>query len=124
MHHILPVSHTHGNHVSVRVPTPRTPEPVTVATESVPDMTLPVTTQSTLDITPNGFHLLRLDYTNNSAQIVDAAGDCVAIYSGLGGRDAATARVAEDGWHLAPGGEWRVTTPPDGREHPITHQEK
>jgi len=86
-------------------------------------MTFPATTQSTSDSPPTGEHLLRLDYTNKSAQIINPAGDCVAIYSHLGGRGAAVARVADDGWHLVPDGEWRITTPPDGREHPIYRED-
>lgn len=86
-------------------------------------MTFPATAHSTSDRHPVCEHLLRLDYTNKSAQIIDRTGGCVAIYSHLGGRDAAVARVAEDGWHLAPGGQWNVTTPPDGREHPVTYRE-
>jgi len=123
VHHLLPVTHTHDEPATVHVPTPRAPLPLTAPAESVPAMTFPAATHSTSDSPPTDEHLLRLDYTNKSAQIINPAGDCVAIYSHLGGRDAAVARVAADGWHLAPGGQWRTTTPPDGREHPIIHRE-
>jgi len=71
-------------------------------------------------------HVLRLDYTNTSAQIIDSDGHVVAIYSGIGGRDAAARRIALDGWHLSPTGTdsgWTYTDPPDGREHTVYHQE-
>jgi hypothetical protein len=75
-------------------------------------------TLTTLAPPSTAVHLLRLDYPTHTAQIIDPHGRTVAIYSHVGGRDAACARVAADGWELAPG-EWVITSPPDGREHPI-----
>ena len=68
---------------------------------------------------PASSHVLHMDYTNNSAQILDAAGHCVAIYSGVGGRSGVKERITADGWLLSPGGTWTYTSPPDGRQHPV-----
>lgn len=69
---------------------------------------------------PTTHHILRVDYTTKSAQIIHLpTGRCLAHYGPLHGRDAAVTRITADGWHLTPGTTWTYTTPPDGREHPV-----
>jgi hypothetical protein len=66
--------------------------------------------------------MLRIDYTNHSAQVIDPQGNCVAIYSHVHGRAAAIVRIAREGWLLTPEASWAYTWPPDGRQHPLVHR--
>jgi ribosomal protein L2 len=54
-------------------------------------------TQLSLADIPAGDHVLRVDYTNKSAQIINADGHTAAIYSEIYGREAAVRRIAVDG---------------------------
>lgn len=67
-------------------------------------------------------YTVKVDYTNQSAQITDGDGRCVAIYSHVHGRDATLFRIARDGWLLDPDGTWEYTWPPDGRQHPLVYR--
>lgn len=65
-------------------------------------------------------HLLRVDFSNKSFQIIAPSGKCVALYSHVHDREAALRKATADGWRLTPG-TWTHSCPPDGYEHPVRH---
>jgi hypothetical protein len=82
------------------------------------------TQQSTVETPgPDGaaatVHIVRIDYTNGSAQVLNPHGDCVALYGPGVTRNTIDHHLSADGWRLLPDVEWVTTTPPDGREHPV-----
>lgn len=66
--------------------------------------------------------LVRVDYTNGSAQIIDPTGLTIAIYGPGVTRHTLDGYLSPDRWHLTEDGAWTETYPPDGRQHPVIHR--
>lgn len=79
----------------------------------------PSVDRHTVDDVTSGVHIVRIDYTNTSAQVLDPNGECIALYGPGVTRHTLDQFLAADGWQLVPGCQWTTSSPPDGREHPI-----
>jgi outer membrane lipoprotein-sorting protein len=66
-----------------------------------------------------GPYLVRVDYTNKSAQVIDHAGRTVWIYGPGIVRHTLNEHLRRDGWVLTRRGTWTVSPVPDGRDHPV-----